>query len=307
MFQILDCTDIGTCCSDYALANMLDIARRIVELIQLIAPILLILMAMVQLIQLTINPDTKDGIKKILNKVYAAVTIFSIPVIFNISIGILPDDFSVVSCWNQAKVMREISKETKNTYISLNDKKASSILINSSDYEGSNPAEKSSKSSSKGGSGGQKLVNTAINEIGNHESDHSHHKYEAYTGLSDDQPWCAAFVTWCVHEAGISHKIIPKYTYCPTGYTDLIKAGGVEHKEGSGYNPVAGDIIFYGTASVKTHTGIVITSDDTHVYTIEGNTSCEGDAVSKCKKSDGVSKKTRRRPGNIYGYITPKY
>ena len=65
MFQILSCSDIGTCCSDYALANILDIIRRIFDLIQLIAPIILILMCVIGLSQLTMNPDVKDAKKKL--------------------------------------------------------------------------------------------------------------------------------------------------------------------------------------------------------------------------------------------------
>ena len=316
MFQILACSDIGSCCSDYALANFLDIARRIVELIQLIAPILLIVFATIQLSQLVMNPEEKDGIKKVTNKFIAAAVIFMIPVLFNMSLGILPADWSVSSCWNQAKVMREISKETKQRYVALDESREVTKILIEDQYEKGDPVDtsKNNKSGNSGnstnvsGSGGQKLVNIALGEVGNNEGDNSHHKYEAYTGLKDSDPWCAAFVSWCAGQAGyVDRGIIPKYVGCTWQYHTLIDAGGTEHLEGSGYNPVAGDIIFFGRASEKTHTGIVVSSDANYVYTVEGNTSCEGDSVSRCNGHDGVSKKSRTRPGNIYSYITPNY
>ena len=315
MLQILDCSEIGSCCSDFALANFLDIARRIVELIQLIVPIILIVFITMQLVQLVMDPDQKEGIKKLTNKCIAAVAVFFIPILFDAALGIFPADFSIAACWNQAKVMREISKETQQRYVSIDDsREGSKILTDSSDYEKSNPATEKSTTSSGGGStsvsgkGGQRLVNVALGEVGNNEGNSSHHKYEAYNGLGDEQPWCAAFVSWCAGQAGyVDSGIIPKFVACTSQYSLLLNAGGVEHLEGSGYNPVAGDIIFYGTSRERTHTGIVISSDENYVYTVEGNTSCEGDAVSKCNGYDGVSKKSRRRPGNIYSYVTPKY
>ena len=162
MFQILTCSDIGTCCNDYALANFLDTIRRIFELIQLIIPILLILMSVIQLTQLTMNPETKDGIKKIKNKVIAAFLVFIVPVLLNAAIGLVSDNFEVITCWNQAKEIREIIQETKAEYRTLDDKgkPTSTFIIDPSKYEGSDPEEDNNSSNSSSSSS-----STSINNV----------------------------------------------------------------------------------------------------------------------------------------------
>ena len=306
MFQILNCSDIGTCCSDYALANVLDVARRVFDFIQLIAPIALIIAATIQLATMVINPEQKAGLKKIFNKVLAAVIIFLVPVLFNISIGLFPDDFSIKSCWEQAKIIREITQETKQRYVSLEDKRPVTKIIDEGKYEKGTPVENPGGNTSVSSVGGKRMVDIAVKEIGNNSGDNSHHKYEAFNGLRDSAAWCAAFVTWVAGQAGYLDKgFFPRYVRCEPDY--FRKLGAVEHREGDGYNPVAGDIIFFKNAVTITHTGIVISSDSKYVYTVEGNTNCEGEAASRCGRSYGVSKKSRVRPGNIWGYMTPKY
>lgn len=147
MFQILSCSDVGTCCSDFALANILNIIRKIFELVQLIAPILLILMVIIQLAQLTFKPDQKDGLKKLYNKILAAIFIFFMPVIINALLLVMPESFTVATCWNEAKTISEISKETDTKYVTLDDIKPTSI-ISSKDYEQSKPKETNNSSSS---------------------------------------------------------------------------------------------------------------------------------------------------------------
>ena len=164
MFQILDCSDVGSCCSDYALANVLDVTRRIVELIQIIVPIILIVFATIQLAQLVMNPDEKDGIKKITNKFIAAAVVFLIPVLFNMSLGILPEDYSIRSCWDQAKVMREISRETKQQYAPFDDSRKVSKIIIEGQYEKGDPVTNNGNGNGTGSGtqtgGGMNLVET---------------------------------------------------------------------------------------------------------------------------------------------------
>lgn len=140
MFQILNCSTIGTCCSDYALANILDIIRRIFELIQLIAPIILILASVIQLTQMTMNPELKNGTKNLINKFVAAVIIFIAPIFVNTIIGLMPESFTISACWKEAKTIREISKETDHEYQSLNDIEPTPI-IGSNKYEKGDPTD----------------------------------------------------------------------------------------------------------------------------------------------------------------------
>ena len=61
------------------------------------------------------------------------------------------------------------------------------------------------------------------------------------------------------------------------------------------YKPASGDIVFFLSAGMG-HTGIVIYSDDTYLYTIEGNTS-DMVAVKRWTLTDA----------RITGYAHPKY
>lgn len=315
LFQILSCSDVGTCCGNYAMVGVLDIGRKIIGLIQLLAPIVLMSASIFQLVMMVVNPDDKKSIKKITNKLIAAVVIFFIPIVFDISLGILPEDFSFSACWNTAKSMNEVSKASKMRYVALSETPASSIFIDQDEYEKGveKPASGSSGSSGTSGVAGvgaQRMVNTALAELGNNDGDGSHMKYENYSGLSSGDPWCAAFVTWVAGQAGYIDTLIPRFTACyfPEPFSE--KGATIHYESDHNYNPVAGDLIFFdwGCDGSKDHVGIVVSSDANNVYTVEGNTSGEGEAASRCSGSSGcVSKRTRTRDCSIYGYATPKY
>lgn len=311
LIDFLSCSsDLGNCCEDYGLAVIIDTSRRIVNFIQLVAPLVLIVMAMVQLIKLVTNPDAKNGLKGLYNKLFAAVIIFFIPMLVDVVVGLLPTEFSLSACWYTASTLREVSKMTGNNYIPLSEKKFVSFLIDPSEFEKGVPKEDSYDYSGDYGAGAKGIVDVALKEIGNHEGNRSHHKYEAYNGLSDSEPWCAAFVTWCAGQAGYLDKgIFPRFVGCTTGFKLFKSTNADIHYASSGYTPKAGDIVFFswtGTNDLD-HVGIVLSADNSLVYTVEGNTTCAGDAVKLCAGTDGVSKKARKRDRTIYAYVTPHY
>ena len=89
-------------------------------------------------------------------------------------------------------------------------------------------------------------------------------------------------------------------------------------KNGAGvtYTPKPGDYVFVdnnpNTAwtrynDVQDHTAIVVGYENGVIYTVEGNTSGEGEDASKCGGNACVSRKTRKRTCEIHGYATPKY
>ncbi len=140
LFQILDCSaTLGTCCTDYGLVGILDITRKIFELIQLITPIVLIIAGTIQFVQLTINPELKDGFRKILNKFIAAFIIFMIPVLVDAVLTTTPETINIAACWEQAKISNEINRTMSNNYISIDEKTASPIIVDPSDYQKGNP------------------------------------------------------------------------------------------------------------------------------------------------------------------------
>ena len=139
--QILSCSGaLGNCCNDNSMMVILDIAKRIFDVIQIVAPILLIIGASIQLIKLTINPEEKNGLKRIKNMVIAAIIIFMIPVVVNAVLGLLPDSFSLSSCWSAAKKRAELAGSTMTQYADPygTNRKKSSLVSDPSIYENGN-------------------------------------------------------------------------------------------------------------------------------------------------------------------------
>ena len=103
--QILECNStLGNCCNDYGLITIIDITRKIFDLIQLIVPILLITMITVQLIKMIVNPDDKKDTKKLVNKIIATFVCFFLPTIADVIVGLMPNEFTISSCWENAKI-----------------------------------------------------------------------------------------------------------------------------------------------------------------------------------------------------------
>lgn len=140
-----------------------------------------------------------------------------------------------------------------------------------------------------GGSGLSGFVSAAQGEVGYVETPVNITKYGAWYGL-DGQPWCAMFVSWCANQAGILNTVVPKYSYCPTGVS-LYQNKGMFKARSTGYAPKSGDVIFFISGGVVSHTGIVESYSSGTVYTIEGNSS---DSVRR--NSYGLSNTY------IYGY-----
>ena len=146
--QILSCSGaLGTCCTDHGLVLIIDIARKVMGVMQIAVPIILIIWATVELMQLVMNPEEKNGVKKLINKFIAAAVVLLLPVFINITMGLIGDDFSITACWKQAKSKAELARQTSK-YINPNgDEKTTSILPKPSDYE---KGVKSSASSNSG-------------------------------------------------------------------------------------------------------------------------------------------------------------
>lgn len=123
--------------------------------------------------------------------------------------------------------------------------------------------------------------------------------------------WCAMFVSNAVYKACDKDKTKAKkamwgvwpYTAC----NQLFDAADDDHRFygdyqrftlGKGdrvrYTPKGGDVIvFTDNGTTRTHTGLVLSADDTYVYTIEGNS------------ANMVRTRSYRRDSSyIYGYIT---
>ena len=120
-----------------------------------------------------------------------------------------------------------------------------------------------------------------------------------YYGFSSRVEWCACFVHWCMRNTPSASGSYPQTSnnaYCQTIANNFMAIGQWGNR---GYTDlVAGDTIFFdwqGDGHTD-HIGLVIGTDGTNVYTVEGNS---GDAV-----------KVKSYPINssvIYGYGLMNY
>lgn len=87
--------------------------------------------------------------------------------------------------------------------------------------------------------------------------------------------WCASFVSWCLVQAGARDAAGGLFASC-TLWVERLTEIGQYRTRSSGYQPRAGDLIFFrssGTARASDHVGLVRYVKNGRVYTVEGNAS----------------------------------
>ncbi|MBO5259516.1 MAG: CHAP domain-containing protein [Agathobacter sp.] len=151
---------------------------------------------------------------------------------------------------------------------------------------------------------GRSIVEVAQAELEVWEDNIGGEKYKDWYGI--DGNWCAMFVSWCSDQCGyIDDEIMPKTASVRT-MSDWYKERNQYQSKGSGYEPKAGDIIFF--QEYGSHTGIVIDydSETKTVTTIEGNTG----SSSTDPYHEGSRVKQKNYPLTHYkisGYGLPDY
>ena len=130
-------------CSSPALAGILNAVKNILSLIGIVAPIVLLIMASINLIRLMKNPDDKKGLPRLRNSAIAAAVVFMVPVFVNAVMGMLDDNFTVSACWNSAG---KVTYST--TYIDPYDGKKKTFYSDPGDYEKGEKKQDTSTSTS---------------------------------------------------------------------------------------------------------------------------------------------------------------
>lgn len=124
--------DLSKTCTDAALAHFVNLAKHILNLIQLIVPIILIVMMVVIFIKMMINPDDKKLVKNMRNSFISLVVVFFLPIIVNAVMLLFDDSFKLSECWNYSE---EIKNTFGSTYISVDTDERKNIFIDSDQYE----------------------------------------------------------------------------------------------------------------------------------------------------------------------------
>ena len=122
--------NIVSSCSDFALVGILSVVKQILQLIQIVGPILLTVSLSINFIKLVNRPDDKKIPAKIRNSIIALFVVFFVPLITNVVFGMLDDSTPLSSCWEMAGKMNHNA-----TYIPVDDRRSSSIIGDPSNYE----------------------------------------------------------------------------------------------------------------------------------------------------------------------------
>ncbi|MBR6948737.1 MAG: C40 family peptidase [Bacilli bacterium] len=162
--DILSCnSNLGSCCNDGIIVNIIDVVRKIFFLFQIIVPIILLITLSYQLIKLIINPDEKNGMRKFFNRFKAAIIIFFIPMFINIVMNLLPDNesFNLSACWKEAQYLNEIQQSQTTKYIDKYDGKRTLIIKKEETKNNSGTI-----TPGNGSATGQSIVNYAASFVG---------------------------------------------------------------------------------------------------------------------------------------------
>lgn len=117
-------------CSSPELAIVLGVVKRLLNLIQMLGPVLLICSLVYSFIKLMQNPDEKKLKSRIKNSALALVIIFFVPLLVDVVMKMTDGAFQVSTCWNQ-----NTSVNLSPSYIQTkNDSNRKDIIGNESDY-----------------------------------------------------------------------------------------------------------------------------------------------------------------------------
>ena len=126
--------NISGVCSSPALASIISLIKRAMNIIWIVGPILAIVGAIIALIKLLTNPEEKKHKALFKNMIIALFLLFFIPAIVNAVMMLFDDTFEVSACWNAAEEISETTNQDSH-YINPNDdRETSSVLTDPDKY-----------------------------------------------------------------------------------------------------------------------------------------------------------------------------
>ena len=127
-------------CASPALASILTAIKRILEILQIVGPILLILMLAIGFTKGVFNPEDKKFKKRIINSLLAIFFLFLMPMFVNAIMGVLGENFTVSECWNSIDNSNSGEEPSYREPDNTKDKKKTP-MIEDKKYEGSDDEE----------------------------------------------------------------------------------------------------------------------------------------------------------------------
>ena len=139
-------------CSSADLALFMQIVKKTLNVIRIIAPILLLISLAINISKLMSNPDNKKLLPKVRNSIIATAVIFFIPTIVNAAMAMLSNDYNLSACWNETVEQNYKTPSYIEPGGTSESGGAKTILQNPGDYQKGTPKPSPSPSSSTGGS-----------------------------------------------------------------------------------------------------------------------------------------------------------
>ena len=98
-------------CDTAGFLRIMYLVKVLLNLIRFAVPIILILMVLLDLFKNVINPKEKEGMKKIVNRILAAVIVFFVPTVVSLVLYLMDyvldnssEDYKVSSCYTNANM-----------------------------------------------------------------------------------------------------------------------------------------------------------------------------------------------------------
>ena len=125
--------DIIDACGSAGIANLLSITKTIVNLIQIVGPILAMIALAVCFTRLMTNPEEKKYKAALKNSLIALVVLFMVPLLINLTMSLADESFDLAKCWNNAEDVAKLGEDS--TYVDTTDKPKQDIILTPDDYK----------------------------------------------------------------------------------------------------------------------------------------------------------------------------
>ncbi len=124
-----------------------------------------------------------------------------------------------------------------------------------------------------------------VRELTGNNDGKSVETYLSYCNLSKGNPWCAAFVCWCLGQTKVKN---PRSGYCPDLFS--LKTVIWRRNQKNNQSPLLADVfgLYFPEKRRIAHVGFIEKWTNQTVTTVEGNTNQAGS-----REGDGVYRKIR--------------
>lgn len=119
-------SDIIESCGSVGIAGILSITKTVLNIIQIVGPILSIVGLAVCFVKLTVNPDDKKYKAGLKNSLISLVVLFMVPFLVNLSMSMADNTFDLATCWNHAEEVASLGEDSE--YVEIHEDKKENIV-----------------------------------------------------------------------------------------------------------------------------------------------------------------------------------